>query len=245
MGSAAERIMINNDIKEVIAKAKEAGATVVNDATIKDVSFSVAAESNNVDYWATLTLDTILPGMVGVGAKDSDNHYDSYVVGKTRTVMVPLGTVVTCLFDALNDLTDNDDAFDLCDYKKIVITDAHKEAQTRATKTPYVSQLHKLVRGTKISVVCREVHKEDGTVKSLFSLNEREHEVKNDSIWHDIYGLNGIREKSITNALAFCEDANKAAQTTDEKTAKASAYDGLLAQFARSAQANMINSVLG
>ena len=89
--------LMTKDIKEVIAAAKAAGAVIVNDARVTNISFYPAAEGKNVAYWATLTINQAIPGMISEGKGDNV----TYKKGLTTTVTVPLGTVVTCLFDAL------------------------------------------------------------------------------------------------------------------------------------------------
>ena len=225
------------DIKEVIAAAKAAGAVIVNDARVTNVSIYPAAEGKNVAYWATLTVNSALPGMIAEGRGDNV----TYKKGLTTTVTVPLGTVVTCLFDSLIEM-DNDDAIDLCNYKKLIIADAEKEALADDAH-PYVSHLHKLVNATKISVIARDVKK--GKVKSLFSLNTKEVEVEHDSVWHDIYGLNSVREKKIAEALAYCLDANKNAAKDDAADAKADAFNAILEMYKKNSNAAAVNSALG
>lgn len=227
------------DIKEVIAAAVKAGATVVNDVRITNFSVYPAREGKNVDYWCTLTINGIVPGMIAEG-----NGADvTYKKGNTKTVTTPLGSVVTCLFDALIEM-DNDDAIDLCDYKSILLADAEKEALADDAH-PYVSHLHKLVNAAKISIVARDVTKAMKKVKSLFSINDREHEVTNDSVWHDIYGLNSVRESKIADALAYCKAANEKNAAADDSAAKASAYDAIMKAYQQNSAAAAINAAIG
>ena len=121
------------DIKEVIAAAKAAGAVIVNDARVMNVSIYPAADGKNVDYWATITVNQALPGMIAEGKGDNV----TYKKGLTTTCTVPLGTLVTCLFDALIEM-DDDDAIDLCDYKRLIVADAEREALADDAH-PYVS----------------------------------------------------------------------------------------------------------
>lgn len=229
------RLMIK-DIKEVIAAAKAAGAVIVNDARVTNVAIYPAAEGKNVAYWATLTVNQPLPGMIAEGRGDNV----TYKKGLTTTVTVPLGTVVTCLFDALIDM-DNDDAIDLCDYKKLILADAEKEALADDAH-PYISHLHKLVNATKISIIARDVAK--GKVKSLFALNAKEVECDHDSVWHDIYGLNSVREKKIAEALAYALDANKNAAKDDAADAKADAFNAILEMYKKNSNAAAVNTAL-
>ena len=117
------------DIKEVISNAVKAGATVVNDVRITNFSVYPAREGKNVDYWCTLTINAVIPGMIAEGSGTDI----TYKKGNTKTVTVPLGSIVTCLFDALIEM-DNDDAIDLCDYKSILLADAEKEALLQRSK---------------------------------------------------------------------------------------------------------------
>ena len=227
------------DINEVIKAAKAAGATIVNDVRVTNFSVYPAKEGKNVDYWCTLTINGIVPGMIAEG-KGTDVTYKK---GNTTTVTTPLGSVVTCLFDALIGM-ESDEAIDLCDYKTILLADAEKEALADDAH-PYVSHLHKLVNAAKISVIARDVKKADKKVKSLFSINDREHEIVNDSVWHDIYGLNSIRESKITAALAYCQTANDAAANSDATASKASAYDAIMSAYKNNSAAAAINAALG
>ena len=227
------------DIKEVIAAAVKDGAVVVNDTRITNVSIYPAREGKNVDYWVTLTINSIVPGMIAEG-RGNDITYKK---GNTKTVTTPLGSVVTCLFDALIEM-DSDDAIDLCDYKAILLADAEKEALSDDAH-PYVSNLHKLVNAAKINIVARDVTKAMKKVKSLFSLNDREHEVTNDSVWHDIYGMTAIRDSKIAEALAYCKSANEKNAAVDDNTAKASAYDAIMRAYQQNSAASAINAALG
>ena len=227
------------DIKEVIAAAVKDGAVVVNDTRITNVSIYPAREGKNVDYWVTLTINSIVPGMIAEG-KGNDITYKK---GNTKTVTVPLGSIVTCLFDALIEM-DSDDAIDLCDYKAILLADAEKEALSDDAH-PYVSNLHKLCNAAKINIVARDVTKAMKKVKSLFSLNDREHEVTNDSVWHDIYGMTSIRDSKIAEALAYCKAANEKNAAVDDSTANASAYDAIMRAYQQNSAASAINAALG
>lgn len=227
------------DIKEVITAAVKDGAVVVNDTRITNVSIYPAREGKNVDYWVTLTINSIVPGMIAEG-KGNDITYKK---GNTKTVTVPLGSIVICLFDALIEM-DSDDAIDLCDYKAILLADAEKEALSDDAH-PYVSNLHKLVNAAKINIVARDVTKAMKKVKSLFSLNDREHEVVNDSVWHDIYGMTSIRDSKIAEALAYCKSANEKNAAVDDATAKASAYDAIMRAYQQNSATSAINAALG
>lgn len=225
------------DIKEVIAAAKAAGAVIVNDARVTNISFYPAAEGNNVAYWATLTINQAIPGMISEGKGDNV----TYKKGLTTTVTVPLGTVVTCLFDALIEM-DNDDAIDLCDYKKLILADAEREALADDAH-PYVSHMHKLVNAAKLSVIARDVEK--GKVKSLFSLNAKEVDVQRDSVWHDIYGLTSVRESKIAEALKYALSANEKNAANDAADAKADAFNKIMELYKANSNAAAVDAALG
>lgn len=233
MNRLSKRLMFKN-IKEVIAAAKAAGATIVNDVRITNFSVYPAREGKNVDYWCTLTIDAIIPGMIAEGKGDDVPRKK----GNTKTVTTPLGSIVTCLFDTLIEM-DSDDAIDLCDYKSIILADAEKEALADDSH-PYVSYLHKLVNASKISVIARDVFKKDKVAKSLFSINGKEREITNDTVWHDIYNLTSVRESKIAEALAYCKSANEKNGTADEVAAKASAYDAIRLAYQQNSAAAAI-----
>lgn len=228
---------MTKDIKEVIAAAKAAGAVIVNDARVTNISFYPAAEGKNVAYWATLTINQAIPGMISEGKGDNV----TYKKGLTTTVTVPLGTVVTCLFDALIEM-DNDDAIDLCDYKKLILADAEREALADDAH-PYVSHMHKLVNAAKLSVIARDVKK--GKVKSLFSLNAKEVDVERDSVWHDIYGLTSVRESKIAEALKYALSANEKNAANDAADAKADAFNKIMELYKQNSNAAAVDAALG
>lgn len=230
--------LMTKDIKEVIAAAKAAGAVIVNDARVTNISFYPAAEGKNVAYWATLTINQAIPGMISEGKGDNV----TYKKGLTTTVTVPLGTVVTCLFDALIEM-DNDDAIDLCDYKKLILADAEREALADDAH-PYVSHMHKLVNAAKLSVIARDVKK--GKVKSLFSLNAKEVDVERDSVWHDIYGLTSVRESKIAEALKYALGANEKNGADDAAAdAKADAFNKIMELYKANSNAAAVDAALG
>lgn len=207
------------NIKEILEAAKAAGCTISNDVRISNVSFYVAVK-DNVDYWATITLhNATIPSMV-------KTTKDTYEQGLSKTVTVPIGTLVTLLFDYLIE-QDDDNAIDLCDYKAIVFADAEREARSEAN-TPYVSYLHKMLMASKINIITRPVRKGE-KYKSYFAINEKERQAENDSFWHDLYGLTGVRASKIAEALEFAVATNKANANADEAKSKQSAYDALMA----------------
>lgn len=214
MISSARFLM--KDIKQIIEAAKAEGCTISNDVRVSNVSLYVAVK-DNVDYWATVTLNTAVPAMVPNG--------DVYEKGLSKTVTVPIGTLVTLLFDYLIE-QDDDNAIDLCDYKRIVFADAEREARSTAD-APYVSHLHKLLMASKFNVITRPVEKGKKYVP-FFSLNEKERQAENDGFWHDVYGLTNVRPNKIAEALEFAVATNKA-NASSESSEKQSAYDALMA----------------
>lgn len=225
------------DIKQILETAKADKCTISNDVRVSNVSLFVAVKEN-VDYWATITLhNATIPGMVPQG--DPKTNDVTYKAGLTKTVTVPIGTLVTLLFDYLID-QDDDDCIDLCDYKSIIFADAEKEA--KATKAnPYISHLHKLLNGAKINVITRPVKKGEKYV-SYFALNEKERQAENDGFWNDLYGLTNVRPTKVVEALKFAVDTNSANANADVNAQKQSAYDALMAAVnANSANTNVAN----
>lgn len=203
--------MGNIDIKKVIEGiAEKNNPQVYNGVAIKNVSVA-AAKDSNVRYWVTLTLDKAIRGSY---VKSIENDIPNYAIGLTTTVMVPIGTITTVLFDSLFEIDDDteavdgntveDCASDLLSVKKALVADFEKMAAEPTHRSAIASLL---IKG-KINVISRDVFKEDGKVKSLFALNEKEVEVVRDSVWHDIYGLTGIRTSKIVSVWKkFCVDA--------------------------------------
>lgn len=231
MNSSAALSM--KDIKKVLEAAKAAGCGISNDVRISNVSFYVALK-DNVDYWATITLhDTVVQSMVSEG--------DTYKQGLSKTVTVPIGTLVTLLFDYLIE-QDDDAAIDLCDYKSIVFADAEREARSTAD-APYVSYLHKMLMASKINIITRPVKKGE-KYKSYFSINDKERQAENDSFWHDLYGLTGVRASKIAEALEFAVNTNKTNANSANASEKQSAYDALMAALKQnSANADVANAL--
>lgn len=206
------------NIKEILEAAKAEKATITNDVRVSNVSFYVALK-DNVDYWATITLhNAAVPSMIA--------EKDGYKVGLSKTVTVPIGTLVTLLFDYLIE-QDSDEAIDLCDYKSIIFADAEREARATAD-APYVSHLHKMLTASKINVITRPVKKGE-KYKSYFAINDTERQAENDSFWHDLYGLSAVRASKISEALEFAVTTNKANATSKADSEKQSAYDALMA----------------
>lgn len=208
--AVAKSAMSNIDIKSVIESIpKKANAQVYNGVRIKNVSI-VAAKADNVRYWVTLTLDKAIRGSYVDSVVNEVPHYS---IGLTTTVMVPVGTVVTCLFDSLfeidddteiNGITVEDAAVDLLSAKKAIVADFER----MAAEPTHRSAISSLLIKASVNVISRDVFKEDGKVKSLFALNEKEVEVVRDSVWHDIYGISNIRPTKIVDVYKkFCVDA--------------------------------------
>ena len=230
MNSSAALSM--KDIKQIIEAAKAEKATISNDVRVSNLSFYVALK-DNVDYWATITLhNTAIPSMIA--------EKDGYKAGLSKTVTVPIGTLVTLLFDYLIE-QDSDEAIDLCDYKSIIFADAEREARATAD-APYVSYLHKMLTASKINIITRPVKKGE-KYKSYFSINDTERQAENDSFWHDLYGLAGIRASKIAEALDFAVSTNKA-NANASNSEKQSAYDALMAALKKNSANADVKSAL-
>ena len=228
------------DIKQIIEAAKAEGCTISNDVRVSNVSLYVAVK-DNVDYWSTVTLNTAIPAMIPKQVSTAEGTSVVYEKGLSKTVTVPIGTLITLLFDYLIE-QESDDAIDLCDYKSIIFSDAEREA--RATKdAPYVSHLHKMLMASKINVITRPVEKGKKYVP-FFALNEKERQADNDGFWHDVYGLTNVRPNKIAEALDFAVATNKANANAKANTEKQSAYDALMAAINQnSANANVTQAL--
>ena len=221
------------DIKQILEAAKADKATVNADVRVSNISFYVAVKEN-VDYWATVTLHNVaVPAMIANG--------DTYKQGLSKTVTVPIGTLVTLLFDYLIE-QDSDEAIDLCDYKSIIFADAEREARATAD-APYVSYLHKMLMTSKINIITRPVKKGE-KYKSYFSINDTERQAENDSFWHDLYGLAGVRASKIAEALDFAVATNKANVNAGANSEKQSAYDALMAAIKQNSANADVKSAL-
>lgn len=234
------------DIKKVIEGiAEKNNPQVYNGLAIKNVSV-VAAKDDNVRYWVTLTLNKPIRGSY---VKAVVNEIPEYAIGLTTTVMVPIGTITTVLFDALFEVDDDTDAIDgntvedcasdLLSAKKALIMDF----EHMAVEPTHRSAIASLLIKSSINVISRDVFKEDGKVKSLFALNEKENEVVRDSVWHDIYGLTGIRTSKIVSVWKqFCSPA---AATAATPATPANPLAALLAALGgNSGNANVANAAL-
>lgn len=221
------------DIKDILAAAKAEGCTISNDVRVSNVSFYVALK-DNVDYWATVTLHNVaVPAMVSEG--------DTYKQGLSKTVTVPIGTLVTLLFDYLIE-QDDDNALDLCDYKSLIFADAEREARATAD-APYVSYLHKMLMASKINIITRPVKKGE-KYKSYFAINDKERQAENNSFWHDLYGLTGVRASKIAKALEFAIATNKANANAKADSEKQSAYDALMAALKKNSANTDVQNAL-
>ena len=213
------------NIKEILEAAKAESCTISNDVRVSNVKFYVAMK-DNVDYWATITLNTAIPAMIPKQVSSVEGTSVVYEKGLSKTVTTPIGTLVTLLFDYLIE-QDSDDAIDLCDYKRIIFADAEREAKS-TDDAPYVSHLHKMLMASKINVITRPVEK-GKKYSPFFALNEKERQADNDGFWHDVYGLTNVRPNKIAEALDFAVATNKANANANANSEKQSAYDALMA----------------
>ena len=228
------------DIKQIIEAAKAEGCTISNDVRVSNVSLYVAVKEN-VDYWSTVTLNTAIPAMIPKQVSTAEGTSVDYEKGLSKTVTVPIGTLVTLLFDYLIE-QDDDNAIDLCDYKRIIFADAEREAKS-TDDAPYVSHLHKMLMASKINVITRPVEK-GKKYSPFFALNEKERQADNDGFWHDVYGLTNVRPNKIAEALDFAIATNKANANANANTEKQSAYDALMAAIKQnSANADVANAL--
>ena len=228
------------NIKEILEAAKAEGCTISNDVRVSNVKFYVAMK-DNVDYWATITLNTAIPAMIPKQVSSVEGTSVVYEKGLSKTVTTPIGTLVTLLFDYLIE-QDSDDAIDLCDYKSIIFSDAEREARASAD-APYVSNLHKMLMASKLNVITRPVEKGKKYVP-FFALNEKERQADNDGFWHDVYGLTNVRPNKIAEALDFAIATNKANANANANSEKQSAYDALMAAIKQnSANADVANAL--
>lgn len=221
------------NIKEILEAAKADGCTISTDVRVSNVSLFVAVKEN-VDYWATITLhNATIPAMIADG--------DVYKRGLSKTVTVPIGTLVTLLFDYLIE-QDDDNCIDLCDYKSIIFADAEKEAKADKAN-PYTSHLHRLLNAAKLNVITRPVEK-GKKYTSYFALNDKERVAENDGFWSDLYGLTNVRQSKIAEALKFAIDTNSANANSEANTQKQSAYDALMAAINGNSANAAVNNAL-
>ena len=188
--------------KQIVADAVAAGATKIENVVIEGISFS-KADKENVDYWATIRINQAVDVM-----REVDGTFKPQ---KGMTITVSNIGFIAMLREAfmkntqLVPLVRFLNAID-ADVKDIAL--ARKAGDTGAT-TPLID----LLLSAKLNLLCRKV-KKDTKVKSLFSLNEKESDVKNDSFWYDPYDLTITRINDL--AYDFVIDANGMPQTITE-----------------------------
>ena len=188
--------------KQIVADAVAAGATKVENVVIEGISFS-KADKENVDYWATIRINQAVDVMREVDGTFTPQNGMTITVSNIgfiamlreafmkNTQLVPLVRFLNAI-----DADDKDTALD------------RKAGDTGAT-TPLID----LLLSAKLNLLCRKVEK-DTKVKSLFSLNEKESDVKNDSFWYDPYDLTITRINDL--AYDFVIDGNGMPQTITE-----------------------------
>ena len=188
--------------KQIVADAVAAGATKFENVVIEGISFS-KADKENVDYWATIRINQPVDVMREVDGAFKPQKGVTITVSNIgfiamlreafmkNTQLVPLVRFLNAI-DA--------------DVKDIAL--ARKAGDTGAT-TPLID----LLLSAKLNLLCRKVEK-DTKVKSLFSLNEKESDVKNDSFWYDPYDLTITRINDL--AYDFVIDGNGMPQTITE-----------------------------
>lgn len=188
--------------KEIVAAAVAAGATKVENVVIEGISFS-KADKENVDYWATLRINQAVDVMREVNG--------TFVPQKGVTITVSNIGFIAMLREAF---MRNSQLVPLVRFLNAIDADAKDIAFARkAGDTGATTPLIDLLLSAKINLVCRKVEK-DTKVKSLFSLNEKESEVKNNSFWYDPYDLTITRINDL--AYDFVIDTNGMPQTITE-----------------------------
>ena len=188
--------------KEIVAKAVAAGATKVENVVIEGISFS-KADKENVDYWATIRINQAVDVM-----REVDGTFKPQ---KGVTITVSNISFSAMLREAF---MKNTQLIPLVRFLNAIDADAKDIALARkAGDTGATTPLIDLLLSAKINLICRKVQK-DTKVKSLFSLNEKESDVKNDSFWYDPYDLTITRINDL--AYDFVIDANGMPQTITE-----------------------------
>lgn len=241
--------MSNIDIKKVIASIPEKNnAQIYNNLRIKSISVS-AAKDEKVRYWVNITLDKPVRGSY---IDSIVNDVPHYAIGLTTTIMVPIGSIYTLLFDALFECDDDTKvslsngkekkvsklAESLVNAKGLLKADFEKLAIDKA----YVSTVSALLIKANVNVISRDVFKEDGTIESLFSLNKREHQINNDSVWHDVYGLTNIDADNIVDCYEELVASHPAQPATTQPAANP--LQALLAALGGAGNANVAASAL-
>lgn len=188
--------------KDIVAAAVAAGATKVENVVIEGVSFA-KADKDSVDYWATLRINQAINVM-----REVDGEFKPQ---KGVTITVSNIGFIAMLREAF---MKNTQLIPLVRFLNAIDADAKDIALARkAGDTGATTPLIDLLLSAKISLVCRKVQK-DTKVKSLFSFNEKESDVKNDSFWYDPYDLVITRINDL--AYDFVIDANGMPQTITE-----------------------------
>ena len=188
--------------KQIVADAVAAGATKVENVVIEGISFS-KADKENVDYWATIRINQAVDVM-----REVDGTFKPQ---KGVTITVSNIGFIAMLREAF---MKNSQLVPLVRFLNAIDADAKDSATARkAGDTGATTPLIDLLLSAKINLLCRKVEK-DTKVKSLFSLNEKEREVKNDSFWYDPYELIITRINDL--AYDFVIDANGMPQTITE-----------------------------
>lgn len=188
--------------KQIVADAVADGATKVENVVIEGISFS-KADKENVDYWATIRINQPVDVM-----REVDGAFKPQ---KGVTITVSNIGFIAMLRDAF---MKNTQLVPLVRFLNAIDADAKGIALARkAGDTGATTPLIDLLLSAKLNLLCRKVEK-DTKVKSLFSLNEKESDVKNDSFWYDPYELTITRINDL--AYDFVIDSNGMPQTITE-----------------------------
>lgn len=168
--------------KEIVATAIAAGATKFENVTVEGVDFTKADEiknaGNGVDYYVSVRLDRAIDVIRDVDGKS--------VQQKAINILITNIGFMAMLREAF---MRNPQLMPLVRFLRAIDADAKEIAAARksgdnAATTPLMD----LLLYSKVNILCRKVEK-DTKVKSIFSLNEKEVEVKNDQYWYDPYDL--------------------------------------------------------
>lgn len=188
--------------KEIVATAVAAGATKLESVVIEGISFSDPGK-DKIDYNVNLRINQAVDAMREVDGK--------FVKQKTVVVTVTNIGFMAMLREAF---MKNSQLIPLVRFLNAINADCKSIAMARkAGDEGATTPLIDLLLSAKINLLCRKVQK-DTKVKSLFSLNEKESDVKNDSFWYDPYDLAITRINDL--AYDFVIDANGMPQTITE-----------------------------
>lgn len=188
--------------KQIVADAVAAGATKIENVVIEGISFS-KADKENVDYWATIRINQAVDVM-----REVDGTFKPQ---KGMTITVSNIGFIAMLREAF---MKNTQLVPLVRFLNAIDADAKDIALARkAGDTGATTPLIDILLSAKLNLLCRKV-KKDTKVKSLFSLNEKESDVKNDSFWYDPYDLTITRINDL--AYDFVIDGNGMPQTITE-----------------------------